>query len=62
MIEVGAQEVSEQTLEQGLRKASEEIEKLQSWQHEIIRNAALRSRYLHSPRMMRHCLTRHLKG
>src|ERR1043166_2904783 len=36
MIEVGAQEVSEATLEKGLAKASEEIEKIQAWQKKII--------------------------
>lgn len=36
MIEVGAQEVSEQTLEKGLQLASTEIEKIQSWQAMII--------------------------
>ena len=37
MIEVGAQEVSESTLEKGLAKASEEIEKIQAWQKMIIK-------------------------
>ena len=37
MIEVGAQEVSESTLEKGLAKASEEIEKIQAWQNMIIK-------------------------
>lgn len=37
MIEVGAQEISESTLEKGLKKASEEIEKIQAWQHKIIK-------------------------
>src|SRR6185503_11509455 len=32
MIEVGAQEVAEATLNSGLKKASEEIEKIQAWQ------------------------------
>lgn len=36
MIEVGAQEVSEGTLEQALSKASDEIEKIQAWQQSII--------------------------
>lgn len=36
MIEVGAHEVSEDTLNAGLKKASEEIEKIQAWQHKII--------------------------
>src|SRR5882672_3647372 len=36
MIEVGAQEVGEDTLNAGLKKASEEIEKLQAWQKKII--------------------------
>ena len=36
MIEVGASEVSEETLEKALAKASEEIEKIQAWQREII--------------------------
>ncbi len=36
MIEVGAQEVSETTLNAGLKKASEEIEKMQAWQKQIV--------------------------
>jgi polyribonucleotide nucleotidyltransferase len=36
MIEVGAREVSEATLSDGLKKASEEIEKIQAWQKMII--------------------------
>ena len=36
MIEVGAKEVSEETLEKGLARASEEIEKIQAWQKKII--------------------------
>ena len=36
MIEIGAKEVSEETLEKGLAKASEEIEKIQTWQKNII--------------------------
>jgi polyribonucleotide nucleotidyltransferase len=36
MIEVGAQEVTESTLNAGLKKASEEIEKMQAWQKQII--------------------------
>src|SRR5665213_2415378 len=36
MIEVGAHEVSEATLEKGLKAASEEIEKIQAWQKTII--------------------------
>ncbi len=36
MIEVGAHEVSEETLEKGLAKASEEIEKIQAWQQSVI--------------------------
>jgi len=36
MIEVGAQEVTEQTLNAGLKKASEVIEKIQAWQKTII--------------------------
>lgn len=35
MIEVGANEVSEETLEKALAKASEEIEKIQAWQKQI---------------------------
>src|SRR3989344_736726 len=35
MIEVGAAEVSEDTLEKALAKASEEIEKIQAWQKQI---------------------------
>lgn len=36
MIEVGANEVSESTLEKALAKASEEIEKIQTWQKSIV--------------------------
>ncbi|MBV9159839.1 MAG: polyribonucleotide nucleotidyltransferase [Candidatus Kaiserbacteria bacterium] len=36
MIEVGASEVSEERLEKALVRASEEIEKIQAWQREII--------------------------
>ncbi len=36
MIEVGAKEVSEETLEKSLARASEEIEKIQAWQKMII--------------------------
>ncbi|MDP3645891.1 MAG: polyribonucleotide nucleotidyltransferase, partial [bacterium] len=36
MIEVGAKEVSEETLEKCLARASEEIEKIQAWQKKII--------------------------
>lgn len=36
MIEVGAQEVSEETLAKSLAKASEEIEKMQAWQKKIV--------------------------
>jgi len=36
MIEVGASEVSEETLEKGLAKVSEEIEKIQAWQKMIV--------------------------
>ncbi len=36
MIEVGANEVTEATLEKALAKASEEIEKIQAWQQSII--------------------------
>jgi polyribonucleotide nucleotidyltransferase len=37
MIEVGAKEVTEETLNKALAKASEEIEKLQAWQKDIIK-------------------------
>ena len=37
MIEVGATEVSEETLEKGFKRASEEIEKIQAWQHMIVK-------------------------
>jgi polyribonucleotide nucleotidyltransferase len=37
MIEVGAHEVSEATLNAGLKQASEEIEKIQAWQQTIIK-------------------------
>ncbi|TSC63149.1 MAG: polyribonucleotide nucleotidyltransferase [Parcubacteria group bacterium Athens0416_74] len=36
MIEVGANEVSEETLEKAFAKASEEIEKIQAWQKQIV--------------------------
>ena len=36
MIEVGAAEVSEETLERALAKASEEIERVQAWQQSIV--------------------------
>jgi len=36
MIEVGANEVSEETLEKAFTKASEEIEKIQAWQKQIV--------------------------
>ena len=36
MIEVGAKEVSEETLAKALAKASEEIEKIQTWQKSIV--------------------------
>ncbi len=36
MIEVGAKEVTEEVLAQGLSRASEEIEKLQTWQAHIV--------------------------
>ena len=36
MIEVGAREVAESVLDAGLKKASEEIEKIQTWQKAII--------------------------
>jgi len=36
MIEVGAKEVSEETLEKALAQASEEIEKIQTWQKQIV--------------------------
>jgi len=36
MIEVGAREVSEATLSEGLKTASEEIEKIQAWQKKIV--------------------------
>ena len=36
MIEVGAKEVTEETLEKALAKASEEIEKVQAWQKKIV--------------------------
>ena len=37
MIEVGSREVSEETLEKGLKAASAEIEKIQAWQQMIIK-------------------------
>ncbi len=37
MIEVGAREVDEATLDKGLKKASEVIEKIQAWQNTIIK-------------------------
>lgn len=36
MIEVGAREVDEKTLEAGLKQASQEIERLQTWQKQIV--------------------------
>ena len=36
MIEVNAREVDEATIEKGLKRASEEIERIQTWQKEII--------------------------
>ncbi len=36
MIEVGAQEVTEETLNAAMKKASEEIEKVQAWQKKVI--------------------------
>ncbi len=41
MIEVGAHEVPEAILEAGLKKASEEIEKLQAWQKMIVKERGL---------------------
>ena len=43
MIEVGAKEISEKTLEDGLKTASQEIEKIQAWQKMIVaeRGAAI---------------------
>ncbi|HEV3245253.1 MAG TPA: polyribonucleotide nucleotidyltransferase [Candidatus Paceibacterota bacterium] len=41
MIEVGAREVSEDTLNRALAKASEEIEKLQKWQLQIVAERAV---------------------
>ncbi|MBL8158242.1 polyribonucleotide nucleotidyltransferase [bacterium] len=37
MIEVGAREVDEVVLEKAMKRASEEIEKIQAWQHSIIK-------------------------
>lgn len=37
MIEVGAKEVSEDTVNEGLKRASDEIEKIQDWQKKIIK-------------------------
>src|SRR3989344_6025176 len=36
MIEVGSKEISNETINEGLRRASEEIEKIQEWQKKII--------------------------
>lgn len=41
MIEVGAREVSEEELEKGFKRASEEIEKLQAWQENIIKERGI---------------------
>lgn len=41
MIEVGAKEVSEETLERAFALASEEIEKLQAWQKQIVADRAV---------------------
>src|SRR3989344_5859790 len=41
MIEVGAREVDEKTLEESLKRPSQEIEKLQAWQKQIIAERAV---------------------
>jgi len=46
MLEVGASEVSEKILADGLQKASEEIEKLQAWQNEIAKEQG-KEKYAH---------------
>ncbi|MFZ2555507.1 MAG: polyribonucleotide nucleotidyltransferase [Minisyncoccia bacterium] len=42
MIEVGAREVDEATLAESLKRASQEIEKLQTWQNQIIAERAVK--------------------
>jgi len=49
MIEVGAREVPEPTLEAGLKKASEEIEKIQTWQKSIIAERAMEKATFNAP-------------
>ena len=49
MIEVGSREVSEETLEKGLKAASEEIEKIQAWQHMIIKEQGKTKTVFNSP-------------
>jgi polyribonucleotide nucleotidyltransferase len=49
MIEVGAQEVSESTLNAGLKKASEEIEIIQAWQKKIIAERGVEKSVFNAP-------------
>ena len=49
MIEVGASEVSEATLEKGLAKVSEEIEKIQAWQKKIVAEIGKEKQAFKSP-------------
>jgi polyribonucleotide nucleotidyltransferase len=49
MIEVGAREVSEATLVAGLKKASEEIEKIQAWQKMIIAERSVEKKAIPAP-------------
>lgn len=49
MIEVGAREVDEATLERALKKASEEIEKLNQWQKDIVKDRGVEKQVFASP-------------
>ncbi|RJQ33308.1 polyribonucleotide nucleotidyltransferase [Candidatus Parcubacteria bacterium] len=49
MIEVGAREVSEETLNKALEKASVEIEKIQAWQQQIIKERGVEKAAFNAP-------------
>ena len=49
MIEVGAHEVPESVLETGLKKASEEIEKMQAWQQMIVKERGVEKKTFPAP-------------
>lgn len=49
MMEVGAHEVSEEMLGDALKKASEEIEKIQAWQKEIVAKQGVEKRVFTTP-------------